>query len=76
MRRTMSISMPESMFRYIKRREAEDQFGSVSEYFRELVRLDQKRTRAMNQSVARQDFLRRTQLSPLSVDLSERDGRK
>jgi antitoxin ParD1/3/4 len=40
---TMSISLPEGMKAFIDSRIAEDGYGTVSEYIRELVRLDQER---------------------------------
>ena len=71
MRKIINISVPESAKRYVERRVAEEHFGSVSEYFRELIRLDQKRTRATNQSFARADYLRRQSSTIQTEDLTK-----
>ncbi|MEB3178519.1 MAG: type II toxin-antitoxin system ParD family antitoxin [Nostocaceae cyanobacterium] len=42
----MNISLPESMRAYVEEQVAKGGYGSVSEYFRELVRLDRKRKAA------------------------------
>lgn len=39
----MNISLPDSMRTYIEEQVASGGYSTVSEYFRELVRLDQKR---------------------------------
>ena len=39
----MNISLPESMRTYVEEQVASGGYGSASEYFRELVRLDKKR---------------------------------
>ena len=39
----MNISLPESMRTYVEEQVANGDYGSASEYFRELVRLDKKR---------------------------------
>jgi antitoxin ParD1/3/4 len=57
MRKIINISVPDATKRYVERRVAEEHFGSVSEYFRDLIRHDQKRSRSYNQSVARNRFL-------------------
>jgi antitoxin ParD1/3/4 len=57
MRKIINISVPDSTKRYVERRVAEEHFGSVSEYFRDLIRHDQKRSRSFNQSVARNKLL-------------------
>jgi antitoxin ParD1/3/4 len=41
---TISISMPPSMAEFIKSRMQEKGFGNTSEYFRSLVRADQRRS--------------------------------
>ncbi|NJM69079.1 MAG: type II toxin-antitoxin system ParD family antitoxin [Scytonema sp. RU_4_4] len=41
--KSMNISLPESMRTYVEEQVAKGGYGSVSEYFRELVRLDRKR---------------------------------
>ena len=38
----MTISIPESMHRHVRDRVSGDAYGSVSEYFRELIRRDQR----------------------------------
>jgi antitoxin ParD1/3/4 len=40
---TMNISLPEVMREWIEQRIAEGGYGTASEYFRELIRVDQKR---------------------------------
>ena len=40
---TMNISLPDTLRRFVENRVAEGDFGTVSEYIRELVRADQKR---------------------------------
>ena len=40
---TMNISLPDTLRSYIESRVSNDGYGNASEYFRELVRLDQKR---------------------------------
>lgn len=42
----MNISLPESMRNYVEEQVAKGDYGSASEYFRELVRLDKKRKAA------------------------------
>jgi len=41
--KSMNISLPESMRTYVEEQVARGGYGSASEYFRELVRLDKKR---------------------------------
>lgn len=41
--KSMNISLPESMRTYVEEQVANGGYGSASEYFRELVRLDKKR---------------------------------
>lgn len=41
---TMNIALPESMKHFIQERVSEGGYSSVSEYVRELIRSDQKRT--------------------------------
>jgi antitoxin ParD1/3/4 len=41
---TMNIALPESMKHYVQERVSEGGYSSVSEYVRELIRSDQKRT--------------------------------
>ena len=41
-RKTVTISMPEWMHRYIENR-VKEEYGAVSEYFRDLVRGDRQR---------------------------------
>ena len=43
---SMNISLPESMRTYVEEQVAKGGYGSASEYFRELVRLDKKRKAA------------------------------
>ena len=45
----MSISIPESMHRHVRERVSEADYGSVSEYFRELIRRDQRLTKQARQ---------------------------
>jgi antitoxin ParD1/3/4 len=40
---TMNIALPESMKHYVQERVSEGGYSSVSEYVRELIRIDQKR---------------------------------
>ena len=40
---TMNISLPETMKSFVDERLANDGYGTVSEYIRELIRTDQKR---------------------------------
>ena len=40
---TMNISLPDTLRGFVENRVAEGDFGTVSEYIRELVRADQKR---------------------------------
>jgi antitoxin ParD1/3/4 len=40
---TMTISLPETMREYVEEQVQAGEYGSASEYFRELVRADQKR---------------------------------
>ena len=40
----MTISIPESMHRHVQDRVSVEAYGSVSEYFRELIRRDQRIT--------------------------------
>mgnify|MGYP001794608023 FL=1 len=41
--KSMNISLPDSMRTYVEEQVASGGYGSASEYFRELVRLDKKR---------------------------------
>ena len=41
--KSMNISLPDSMRTYVEEQVAKGDYGSASEYFRELVRLDKKR---------------------------------
>ncbi len=41
--KTISISMPEMMMKYVEQRATLAAYGSVSEYIRDLVRLDFRR---------------------------------
>lgn len=40
---TMNISLPDPMKRFVDAQVASGRYGSVSEYMRELIRLDEKR---------------------------------
>lgn len=40
---TMNISLPPALRKYVEKRVAEGGYGSSSEYFRELLRLEQRR---------------------------------
>ena len=44
---TMNISLPETMKSFIEERLANDGYGTVSEYIRELIRADQRRREEM-----------------------------
>ena len=44
---TMNISLPETMKTFIEERLANDGYGTVSEYIRELIRADQRRREEM-----------------------------
>lgn len=41
--KSINISLPEAMRSYVEERVAKGGYGTLSEYFRELVRLDRKR---------------------------------
>ena len=58
MRKIINISVPEPMQRYIKRRIDTGEFDSVSDYFRKLVRTDQKQERSKAQSAGMQRYYR------------------
>lgn len=45
---TMNVSLPESMKAYVDERVEQDEYGTASEYIRDLIRSDQ-RTRAHRQ---------------------------
>ncbi len=65
MRTIVNISMPESLRLYMVKRSKESNYGSVSEYVRDLVRADQERYLAkIDQAIDRdrQYFLQRQQL--------------
>ncbi len=40
---TMNVSLPDTMKSFVEERLANDGYGTVSEYIRELIRADQKR---------------------------------
>ncbi|MBS1795380.1 MAG: type II toxin-antitoxin system ParD family antitoxin [Acidobacteria bacterium] len=40
---TMNISLPDTMKAFVEERLANDGYGTISEYIRELIRADQKR---------------------------------
>lgn len=61
MRKIINISVPEPMQQYIKRRIDTGEFDSVSDYFRKLVRLDQKQERIKAQSAGMQRYYRENQ---------------
>ena len=42
----ITISMPDAMSEYVSSRVQSGQYGNVSEYFRDLVRVEQKKERA------------------------------
>ena len=48
----MTISIPESMYRHVQNRTSGDAYASVSEYFRELIRIDQRQTQRAQQQAA------------------------
>ena len=48
-RATINISMPESMRKFIEQRVGGGNYGSVSEYIRELIRRDQNLMRRTSQ---------------------------
>jgi len=50
--KTISISMPEMMLKYIEQRATLAAYGSVSEYIRDLVRLDYRRVVGEGESVS------------------------
>ena len=54
----MTISIPESMYRHVQNRTSGDAYTSVSEYFRELIRIDQRQTQRAQQqaSIERQQL--------------------
>lgn len=45
----ITISIPESMYRHVKDRTSGDAYASVSEYFRELIRNDQRHVQRAQQ---------------------------
>lgn len=45
--KTLTISMPESLRLWVEDKAFRGNYGSVSEYFRELVRLDQRKESAL-----------------------------
>ena len=51
MRKVINISVPEPMERFVKCRVENGDFGSVSEYFRYLIRTDQMRERTLTTSL-------------------------
>ena len=61
MRKTMNISLPESMFSFIQEKGRFERYGSASEYIRDLVRSDwvqskpKQRTRRANDYFVRRD---------------------
>ena len=55
---TMNISLPDTLRSYIESRVSNDGYGNASEYFRELVRLDQKRKEQERQESAYLETLR------------------
>lgn len=61
MRKIISISVPEPMQLFIKRRIDNGEYDSVSEYFRELVRLDQNQERIKAQSAGMRRYYRENQ---------------
>ena len=42
MRRIVNISMPQSLYSYVEQRAERSNFGSVSEYVRDLIRKDER----------------------------------
>jgi antitoxin ParD1/3/4 len=61
-RAKITISMPEKMQKFVERKVKEGSYGSVSEYFRELVRLDERLDLA-RQEAARNESLIRSESS-------------
>ena len=51
MRKVINISVPEPMERFVKCRVDNGDFGSVSEYFRYLIRTDQMSERTLTRSL-------------------------
>ncbi len=58
---TMNISLPDTLKNYVDSRVERDGYGTVSEYFRELIRQDQQRKE--------QERLERAQLEKLRGDV-------
>lgn len=58
---TMNISLPDKLKSYVDNRVSKDGYGTASEYFRELIRLDQQRKE--------QEQLDRAQLEKLREDV-------
>jgi antitoxin ParD1/3/4 len=54
---TMNISLPEPLREWVEQQVAEGGYGSVSEYMRELVRLDKRRKARERLSVLLQEGL-------------------
>ena len=63
MRKTMNISLPESMFSFIQEKGRSERYGSASEYIRDLVRRDwfyvEKKKRGPKPRRANDYFVRR-----------------
>src|SRR5882757_8914011 len=55
---TMNISLPDTLKSYIENRVANDGYGNTSEYFRELVRQDQRRIEEERQERAHLEQLK------------------
>ena len=58
---TMNISLPDKLKSYVDNRVERDGYGTVSEYFRELIRQDQQRRE--------QEQLERTQLEKMREEV-------
>lgn len=73
MRKIINISVPEPMQQFIKQRIDTGEFDSMSDYFRKLVRLDQKQERSKAQSAAMQRHHRENP-RPTIWDVPDIDG--
>jgi len=75
MRKVINISLPEQLEQYVKRRVEKGEYGTVSEYFRDLIRMDQKRERSIAVSLGMRARSQQRRLAARPFGSRDPDGK-
>ena len=75
MRKVINISLPERLEQYVKGRVEKGEFGTVSEYFRDLIRMDQKRERSIAVSLGMRAHSQQRRLAARPFRSRDPDGK-